>query len=520
MVGTRGWLAVMLFVSVACGGDDDGGSSDAGGGDTGASACSTDSDCSDGLFCNGLERCAMSRCVAGPVPCEGMICLEAEARCDDSCPDADGDGYRDAACGGTDCDDADDTRSPGVTEVCDVDDRDEDCDPGTFGVRDADGDGYPDAACCNGANCGSDCDDAFAGAHPGLAETCDAADNDCDGTVDETVLRSFYPDVDGDLAGDALASPVLACNPPPDHVENDADCDDGDAAINPTAQEVCEAGCDPGDTDCVDENCDGASLSGDECECTVGETTSCCSGRGTRTCEAGTGTFGACSVMPVAEACNGIDDDCDGTVDEDAVHTCYLDADRDGLAAAGAETSERCVCEDGWTERAPTSPSYVDCNDDDPEIRPGATEACDTVDSNCDGIVEDKDRDGFAAIGADCVGGVPRTDCNDFDRNQSPGINTSIFYLTPGDPRGCGGVSGVDCWDLDCSGRVVKSVRTPAPTADTCATFCDTESFCRAQGFIEPYESIPCGTTARIASCGNSCAACLYSETTSPMGCR
>jgi hypothetical protein len=99
------------------------------------------------------------------------------------CEDADGDGYRSAACGGDDCDDANAERNPGATEICDGDD--EDCDDTSFG-GDADGDGYTSSACCNGAtNCGDDCDDALNTVNPGAAEQCNGGrDDDCDGLAD------------------------------------------------------------------------------------------------------------------------------------------------------------------------------------------------------------------------------------------------------------------------------------------------------------------------------------------------
>lgn len=72
----------------------------------------------------------------------------------DYIPDRDGDGFRDAYCGGDDCDDSDPGRYPGNTEWCDPNGKDEDCNDATFGPKDADGDGYTDAFCN-----GNDCDD-------------------------------------------------------------------------------------------------------------------------------------------------------------------------------------------------------------------------------------------------------------------------------------------------------------------------------------------------------------------------
>lgn len=120
--------------------------------------CSSDTQCNDGVYCNGAERCAprdpraaRNGCVAGAPPCRaGEDCLEAEDRCrlgPCEMPDADGDGFAAIACGGNDCDDQDAERSPGLTEICDARGNDEDCDPLTVGDRDADGDGYIDAMC-------------------------------------------------------------------------------------------------------------------------------------------------------------------------------------------------------------------------------------------------------------------------------------------------------------------------------------------------------------------------------------
>ncbi len=143
--------------------------------------CQRDADCSDGSFCNGIERCApgtpgqdVNGCIPPPgPPCSaGQTCDEANDRCVFACVDADGDGVDSVSCGGTDCDDSDANRFPGNIEVCDTADHDEDCDPETFGVRDADRDGFSDSKCCNvtvgGARrCGSDCDDLNEAIHPG-----------------------------------------------------------------------------------------------------------------------------------------------------------------------------------------------------------------------------------------------------------------------------------------------------------------------------------------------------------------
>ncbi len=192
-------------------------------------------------------------------------------------PDVDADGYGDpdAAVGGcspvpgylldgTDCDDSDGAVSPAGVESCDGADNDCDTavdesdavDAGTW-YLDGDGDGYGDAgisaAACDlpsgYAASATDCDDGSADANPGRRETCDGADNNCDGTVDEataTDASTWYADADSDGYGDATVEEE-ACAAPAGFLADNDDCDDTDATVNPGAAE---------DPDLVDDDCD------------------------------------------------------------------------------------------------------------------------------------------------------------------------------------------------------------------------------------------------------------------------
>ncbi|MFN7144089.1 MAG: polysaccharide lyase family 7 protein [Myxococcota bacterium] len=97
------------------------------------------------------------------------------------------------------------------------------------------------------------------------------------------------------------------------------------------------------------------------------------------------------ACRPAAETCDGIDNDCDGAVDEEAADASiwHEDADGDGHGAPGSSVV---ACE----APAGTVADAADCDDADADVHPDAAEACDGVDDDCDGAVDD---------GAECPGG-------------------------------------------------------------------------------------------------------------------
>ncbi len=148
------------------------------------------------------------------------------------------------------CDDAD------VDENCNgvADGADPTVDPSTFipWYVDGDGDGFgvEERADCRdageGADEGGDCNDASASVSPGVKEICDDAntDEDCDGKIDDlddTTLASsrtpWYADVDDD--GFGIGTAFMACDSVT-RVGNDDDCDDANANIYPLAPELCD----------------------------------------------------------------------------------------------------------------------------------------------------------------------------------------------------------------------------------------------------------------------------------------
>ena len=208
-------------------------------------------------------------------PAAGESCTEAtDFNCDGFVGYADNDGDGFAAC--VECDDGDAAVRPDATELCNevdddcdgaADDEDDSLELSTAPVwyRDSDGDGYgdePTSACRTPAGyaaTGGDCADDDATIRPGAAETCNATDDDCDGNADdadEGLDLSTATEWHADADGDAYgSSPVLAtsCSPPLGAVSDAADCDDSDANVNPSAREACND---------VDDDCDGAVDSG------------------------------------------------------------------------------------------------------------------------------------------------------------------------------------------------------------------------------------------------------------------
>jgi hypothetical protein len=372
-----------------------------------------------------------------------------------------------------------DTCTPGTPATSDgtCDGLDDDCD-GT-----ADEDFTPVATSCGVGACASTGITTCTGGVPGDTctpgapapsdSTCDGLDDDCDGTADEdfvavptscgvgacasTGITTCTGGVPGDTCTPGAPAPSdSTCDGVDDDCDGTADQDFtpvatscGVGACASTGMTTCVAGtpgdtCTPGTPAASDSTCDGVD---DDCDGVADEDfvavpTSCgvgaCASTGITTCTAGVPGDTCTPGTPAASdaTCDGVDDDCDGTADEDFVAT----PTSCGVGACASTGMTTCVAGTPGDTCTPGTPAASDGT-------------CDGVDDDCDGTA---DQD-FTPVATSCGVGA----C------ASTGMTTCVAG-TPGDTctPGTPAPSDATCdgLDDDCDGAADEDF-TPAPTS-------------------------------------------------------
>ena len=498
-----------------------------------ARTCDLGGECSDGVACNGAELCVDMVCMIGtPIDCNdddactSDRCNEAaRGACVHTTVDLDGDGFGDVACpevGGvpaTDCNDGNADVFPDAPEICNgIDDNcDGACDETATCCRGEVGDctsacGTEGTRVCS-ASCGW-------GVCTPPAEACNGIDDDCNGAADDVFAcvqgaseacttscgSSGMRTCGADCTWSDCVAPAETCN----GIDDDCDGapDDGFSCVSrstmacmtscgSTGTITCDAvSCEPGACvppaeGCtgVDDDCDG---NVDETvECSVGEMRSCttsCGSTGSQSCGAGC-TFGTC--MAPAETCNGADDDCDGRVDE--TFTCVPASTGTCTASCGTTGTRTCTAACTWGACVPPVEA---CNgsDDDCDTMCDETFAC--CAGSTGSCMTSCGTTGSRTCSAACGWSVcspPAETCNGVD-DDCNGACDDGFACCAGASGSCMTVCG-STGSRTCSGSCAWGAC--APPAETCSGSDDD-----CDGNVD--EGFAC-TPAETATCMTSC---------------
>ncbi len=199
-----------------------------------------------------------------------------------------------------------------------------------------------------------------------IGGSCGGHDNDCDGPSGEGGPLNTYY---RDADGDGYGNAAVstqACSAPAGYVSNSSDCNDSNASVKPGAAEACNG---------VDDNCNGSIDEG-----VGGDTTYY------RDAD-GDGRGNAAESIQACSAPAGYVSDSSDCNDADATlpRAFSQDFDGDGYGDIWAISPAPWGC----TPPPGYGATSNDCDDTDPSVHPGAAEVCDGKDNNCNSIVDE-----------------------------------------------------------------------------------------------------------------------------------
>ncbi|MFO0631369.1 MAG: MopE-related protein [Nannocystaceae bacterium] len=308
-----------------------------------------------------------------------------------------------------------------------------------------------------------------------LDEACNGVDDDCDDEVDE----GFGTEQCGQGICQVTVDTCVDGVPGPDCVPGD-----------PLAQEICGNG--------LDDTCDGTV--DEDCDCNDGETQSCYGGpngtQGVGLCAAGTQTCAGgqwpaeCDgdVLPSAEMCDGLDNDCDAAADEN-----------DPGGGGACNTGLVGVCAQGHIH---CNAGVLSCTQD---VMAGA-ETCDGLDNDCDTGVDEGNPGGGAA----CFTGIPGS-CSvgvQACSGGAVGCQQTVFpsaeICVNGTDEDCDGTADDGC---GCAHSLCVNSTALANGCSSCVSeVCAVDPFCCASG----WDAICINEVATI--CADwSCTTCTHS---------
>jgi hypothetical protein len=336
--------------------------------------------------------------------------------------------------------------------------------PGTFSVTvDSDNDGVPDATdnCPSVANptqidtdgdgIGDACDTCTS---PGIPETCNGIDDNCDGTVDNGLTAPSASKQAGVCVGSVQVCMGAGGWADPDYT-----------AI--TGYEATEVSCDVADNDCDGSVDEPFSNLGQSCSAGSGA----CADDGVYVCTADKlGT--ECDATPgtgTAEVCNNIDDDCNGVVD-------------DGI------TSTPTTCGQGACASAGTLACVGGSMVDSCHAGTGSAEICNGIDDDCDGAIDD----GITSTPTTCGQGA----CASTGTLACVGGNMADS-CTAGSPAAetCNGI------DDNCDGTVDNGLTAPSATKQAGVCVGSVQVCMGAGGWADPDYTAITGYEATEVSC-------------------